>query len=98
MTCIAIGIILSVTKKEEEIALDLDDKRKRDDALQQIIDAQVALNEEKEVDENQQKMEENMLKKLEEVKRKVENVTHLKRRVLECCVAILGQLNPLNQI
>jgi cell division protein FtsW len=56
MTCIAIGIILSVTKKEEEIALDLDDKRKRDDALQQIIDAQVALNEEKEVDENQQKM------------------------------------------
>ena len=58
MTCIAIGIILSVTKKEEEIALDLDDKRKRDDALQQIIDAQVALNEEKEVDENQQKMEE----------------------------------------
>jgi cell division protein FtsW len=58
MTCLAIGIILSVTKKEEEIALDLDDKRKRDDALQQIIDAQVALNEEKEVDENQQKMEE----------------------------------------
>ncbi len=58
MTCIAIGIILSVTKKEEEIALDLDDKRKRDDALQQIIDAQVALNEEKEVDANQQKMEE----------------------------------------
>jgi cell division protein FtsW len=58
MTCIAIGIILSVTKKEEEIALDLDDKRKRDDALQQIIDSQVALNEEKEVDENQQKIEE----------------------------------------
>lgn len=58
MTCMAIGIILSVTKKEEEIALDLDEKRKRDEALQQIIDAQVALNEEKEVDENQQKMEE----------------------------------------
>jgi cell division protein FtsW len=58
MTCIAIGIILSVTKKEEEIALDLDEKSKRDEALQQIIDAQVALNEEKEVDENQQKMEE----------------------------------------
>lgn len=58
MTCIAIGIILSVTKKEEEIALDLDEKRKRDEALQQIIDAQVALNEEKEVDENHQKIEE----------------------------------------
>jgi cell division protein FtsW len=58
MTCIAIGIILSVTKKEEEVALDLEEKRKRDEALQQIIDAQVALNEEKGTDENQQKMEE----------------------------------------
>ena len=56
MTCIAIGIILSVTKKEEEVALDLEEKRKRDEALQQIIDAQVALNEEKDVDENQQKI------------------------------------------
>jgi len=56
MTCIAIGIILSVTKKEEEVALDLEEKRKRDEALQQIIDAQVALNEEKDSDENQQKI------------------------------------------
>ncbi|MFM7895578.1 MAG: FtsW/RodA/SpoVE family cell cycle protein, partial [Flavobacterium sp.] len=56
MTCIAVGIILSVTKKEEEVALDLEEKRKRDEALQQIIDAQVALNEEKEADENQQKI------------------------------------------
>ena len=54
MTCIAVGIILSVTKKDEEVALDLEEKRKRDEALQQIIDAQVALNEEK-ADENQQK-------------------------------------------
>ena len=29
-----------------------------------------------------------MPKKLEEVKRKFENVTHLKRRVLECCVDV----------
>ncbi len=58
MTCIAIGIILSVTKKEEEVALDLEEKRKRDEALQQIIDAQVAVNEEKGTDENQQKIEE----------------------------------------
>jgi cell division protein FtsW len=56
MTCIAIGIILSVTKKEEEVALDLEEKRKRDVALQQIIDAQVAFNEEKDADENQQKI------------------------------------------
>jgi cell division protein FtsW len=56
MTCIAIGIILSVTKKDEEVALDLEEKRKRDEALQQIIEAQVSLNEEKVADENQQKI------------------------------------------
>lgn len=56
MTCVSVGIILSVTKKEEEVALDLEEKRVRDEALQQIIDAQVALNEENEADENQQKI------------------------------------------
>ena len=41
MTCASIGIILSVTKKEEEIALDLDEKKKREEALQRIIDREV---------------------------------------------------------
>lgn len=56
MTCLSIGIILSVTKKDEEVALDLEEQRKRDEALQQIINEQVALNEENEADENQQKI------------------------------------------
>jgi cell division protein FtsW len=48
MTCIAIGIILSVTKKEEEIAKELEDKQiqleekqKRDEALQRLIDKEL---------------------------------------------------------
>lgn len=41
MTCASIGIILSVTKKEEEIALDLEEKKKREEALQRIIDKEV---------------------------------------------------------
>ena len=41
MTCIALGIILSVTKKEEEIAEELADKQKRDEALQKLIDKQL---------------------------------------------------------
>lgn len=41
MTCIALGIILSVTKKEEEIAKELDEKQKREDALQRLIDRQL---------------------------------------------------------
>jgi cell division protein FtsW len=42
MTCIAIGIIIGVTKKEEEIAAELDEKEKREEALQRMIDAQIA--------------------------------------------------------
>ena len=68
MTCIAIGIILSVTKKEEEVALDLEEKRKRDEALQQLIDAQVAINEEHPSEENQQKLDELKYSIREEVK------------------------------
>jgi hypothetical protein len=39
-----------------------------------------------------------MHKKLEKWKERLRFVTHLKRRVLECCVAILGQHNPLNRL
>jgi cell division protein FtsW len=42
MTCIALGIILNVTKKEEEIAEEIKDKARRDSALQKLIDQQLA--------------------------------------------------------
>ncbi|MGK4567030.1 FtsW/RodA/SpoVE family cell cycle protein [Flavobacterium sp. 3HN19-14] len=42
MTCVAIGIILSVTKKEEEIAAELEEKEQREVALQKLIDKQLA--------------------------------------------------------
>ena len=41
VTCAALGIILSVTKKDEEIAKELADKQKRDEALQKLIDKQL---------------------------------------------------------
>lgn len=41
MTCIAVGIILSVTKKEEEIAQELADKQKREEALDRLIEKQL---------------------------------------------------------
>jgi len=46
MTCIALGIILSVTKKEEEIIQELNEKQKREDALQKLIDKQLQEDEE----------------------------------------------------
>ena len=41
MTCIALGIILSVTKKEEEIAEELSEKQKRQETLDRMIEAQI---------------------------------------------------------
>jgi cell division protein FtsW len=50
MTCIALGIIIGVTKKEEEIIQELAEKEKRDEALKRLIDKQL---EEDEVDEQE---------------------------------------------
>jgi cell division protein FtsW len=41
MTCISLGIIIGVTKKEEEIAQELDEKKRREEALKRMIDAQI---------------------------------------------------------
>ena len=54
MTCIALGIILSVTKKEEEIAEELAEKQKRDDALQKLIDKQIQEDEAADLNESEQ--------------------------------------------
>ena len=51
MVCIALGIIINVTKKEEEIAQELSEKAKREAALQKLIDKQLE-------EENQEVMEE----------------------------------------
>ena len=42
MTCIALGIIINVTKKDEEISQEIKDKEKRDAVLQKLIDEQIA--------------------------------------------------------
>lgn len=52
MTCIALGIILSVTKKEEEVAQELEEKQKREEALQRLIDKQLQEDEETENEED----------------------------------------------
>jgi cell division protein FtsW len=41
MTCIALGIIIGVTKKEEEIIQELAEKEKREEALKRLIDKQL---------------------------------------------------------
>jgi cell division protein FtsW len=56
MTCAAIGVILSVSKKDEEVAADLQESEKRNEALQRIIDKEIQLeDEEKEAKEESSK-------------------------------------------
>ena len=50
MTCVGLGIILSVTKKEEEVAEEMAEKERREAALQKLIDKQL-LEEEAEAEE-----------------------------------------------
>ncbi len=50
MTCIAIGIIIGVTKKDEEIAEEQAEKEKREEALRRLIDQQIAREEAAEVE------------------------------------------------
>lgn len=54
MTCISLGIILSVTKKDEEIAQEILDKAKREEALQRLIEREMN----DEVDEENESNEE----------------------------------------
>ena len=42
MTCIALGIIISVTKKDEEIFEEKAEKEKREQTLKRMIDEQIA--------------------------------------------------------
>lgn len=62
MTCIAVGIILSVTKKEEEIAEELQEKQKREEALQRLIDKQLKEEEEAENEDENFSIEDNPMK------------------------------------
>lgn len=41
MTCIALGIIIGVTKKEEEVAAEKQEKEQREETLRRMIDAQI---------------------------------------------------------
>lgn len=50
ITCIALGIIINVTKKEDEIAEELSEKAKRDAAIEKLIDKQLKEDEMEEED------------------------------------------------
>ncbi len=67
MTCAAIGVILSISKKDEEVAADMQEAEKRNEALQRIIDKEIQLEEEREEQEDKELKEESDKNPLEPV-------------------------------
>ncbi|WP_338376396.1 FtsW/RodA/SpoVE family cell cycle protein [uncultured Flavobacterium sp.] len=67
MTCAAIGVILSVSKKDEEVAADMQEAEKRNEALQRIIDKEIQLEEEREEQEDKELKEESNKNPLEPI-------------------------------
>ena len=59
MTCIALGIILNVTKKEEEIAEEIKDNARRDAALKKLIDKQLEEDDKEEDEEENYSIKDN---------------------------------------
>ncbi len=57
MTCIALGIIIGVTKKEEEVAQEKEEKESREETLRRMIDAQIIREKEAEETLRQQETE-----------------------------------------
>ncbi len=57
VTCLALGIIINVTKKEEEIAAENKEKAMRDAALQKMIDKQLKEDEDALIKSEEQKEE-----------------------------------------
>lgn len=57
MTCFALGIIISVTKKDEEIVEEQKDAAKREEAIKKLIDAELASEPDKEIKEEEYSIE-----------------------------------------
>lgn len=68
MTCISLGIILSVTKKDEEIAQENLEKAKREEALQRLIEREMndEVDEENEKESNEEEESEYTNEKVEQ--------------------------------
>lgn len=64
MTCVSLGIILSVTKKDEEIAQENLEKAQREEALQRLIDRE--MNGENEEENNEEEESEYINEKVEQ--------------------------------
>ncbi|HMI07526.1 MAG TPA: FtsW/RodA/SpoVE family cell cycle protein [Flavobacterium sp.] len=56
MTCIALGIIIGVTKKEEEVAAEKQEKEQREETLRKMIDAQILREEAAEAELREQEL------------------------------------------
>jgi cell division protein FtsW len=94
MTCISLGIILSVTKKEDEIAKDIKLQQSREEALERMINREVALFTENENKENNTITEDKITEMKNAIKKSLQEENDLNNQG----DSLLNGQNPMNAV
>lgn len=94
MTCLSLGIILSVTKKEDEIAADLKDFQDREAALQRLIEREVVVMNAENSDETTSEDE----KKVNNMKYSIRESLKQENEIDQQDDSLINGQNPMNAV
>jgi cell division protein FtsW len=94
MTCLSLGIILSVTKRDDEIAKDLKLQQQREEALERIINREVALQTDKDALDNNELTEEKIAEMKKAIKKSLESENDFDHNG----DSLLNGQNPMNAV
>lgn len=94
MTCLSLGIILSVTKKEDEIAADLKDFQDREAALQRLIEREVVVMNAENSDETTSEDE----KKVNNMKYSIRESLKQENEIDQQGDSLINGQNPMNAV
>ena len=94
MTCLSLGIILSVTKREDEIAADLKDFQDREAALQRLIEREVVVMNAENSDETTSEDE----KKVNNMKYSIRESLKQENEIDQQGDSLINGQNPMNAV
>ncbi len=94
MTCLSLGIILSVTKKEDEIAADLKDFQDKEAALQRLIEREVVVMNAENSDETTSEDE----KKVNNMKYSIRESLKQENEIDQQGDSLINGQNPMNAV
>ena len=94
MTCLSLGIILSVTKREDEIAADLKDFQDKEAALQRLIEREVVVMNAENSDETTSEDE----KKVNNMKYSIRESLKQENEIDQQGDSLINGQNPMNAV